>query len=73
VAALRALRGRRLLRLTIGADQRLTRIGALLESTRGRLPDVIEGPDGLVYGATCNRDGGGSPAPDDDRILRVRP
>ena len=38
----------------------------------GRLRDVIEGPDGALYVATSNRDGRGSPASNDDRILRLR-
>ena len=37
----------------------------------GRLRDVEEGPDGYLYVLTSNRDGRGSPAADDDRILRI--
>lgn len=39
----------------------------------GRLRDVIVGPDGMLYVATSNRDGRGSPADQDDMILRVNP
>jgi glucose/arabinose dehydrogenase len=44
----------------------------LLQETYGRLRDVVQGPDGL-YILTSNRDGRGSPAPNDDRILRLIP
>jgi len=37
----------------------------------GRLRDIVEGPDKLLYLLTSNRDGRGSPAPDDDRLLRL--
>jgi glucose/arabinose dehydrogenase len=39
----------------------------------GRLRDVVVGPDGALYIATSNRNGRGSPATDDDRILRLVP
>ncbi len=39
----------------------------------GRIRDVIEGPDGFVYFATSNFKQGTHGAPDDDRIIRVRP
>ena len=37
----------------------------------GRLRDIVEGPDQMLYLLTSNRDGRGSPAPDDDRLLRL--
>jgi glucose/arabinose dehydrogenase len=67
------LRGQRLLRVTLDIDLVVRRVDALLEGTHGRLRDVVVGPDGALYVATSNRDGRGSPAPDDDRILRVVP
>lgn len=67
------LRGQRLLRITLSPALSVIRVGALLDRTHGRLRDVVVGPDGALYVATSNRDGRGSPAPDDDRILRVRP
>jgi glucose/arabinose dehydrogenase len=68
-----ALRGRRLLRVRLPPDgARVAQLDALLDGTHGRLRDVVVGPDGALYVATSNRDGRGSPAPDDDRILRVR-
>jgi glucose/arabinose dehydrogenase len=39
----------------------------------GRIRDVAEGPDGLLYFSTSNRDGRGKPTSDDDRILRLVP
>lgn len=37
----------------------------------GRLRDAVVGPDNALYVLTSNRDGRGSPAPGDDRILRI--
>ncbi len=42
----------------------------LFEGVFGRLREVIQGPDGLYF-TTSNRDGRGSPAATDDRILRL--
>jgi glucose/arabinose dehydrogenase len=68
------LRGSRLLRIALAPDlSRATGIDAVLDRTHGRLRDVAVGPDGALYVATSNRDGRGSPADDDDRILRLRP
>lgn len=65
------LRGRRLLRIT-GTRDRSARVSTVL-SGWGRLREVVAGPDGALYVTTSNRDGRGFPAPDDDRILRLRP
>ena len=45
----------------------------LLEGRFGRLRDVVTGPDGALYICTNNRDGLGSAAVDDDRIVRLFP
>lgn len=45
----------------------------LLEGKYGRIREVAEGPDGAIYFSTSNRDGRGSPAQVDDRILRLVP
>jgi glucose/arabinose dehydrogenase len=45
----------------------------LLQGQYGRIRDVTEGPDGALYFSTSNRDGRGSPAKDDDRIMRLVP
>ena len=39
----------------------------------GRIRDVVLGPDNMLYITTSNRDGRGSPAPDDDKIIRINP
>lgn len=39
----------------------------------GRIRDVVLGPDNMLYITTSNRDGRGSPSPDDDKILRINP
>ncbi len=39
----------------------------------GRIRDVVVGPDGYLYITTSNRDGRGSPAADDDKIIRIHP
>jgi glucose/arabinose dehydrogenase len=68
------LRGAHLLRLVVdGPSRRVTRQERLLDGTVGRLRDVVVGPDGYIYISTNNRDGRGSPAAADDRILRLRP
>jgi glucose/arabinose dehydrogenase len=67
-----ALRGERLWRVPLegarGGDPQ-----ALLEGRYGRLRTVTVAPDGGLWVTTSNRDGRGSPAEDDDRILRVQP
>jgi aldose sugar dehydrogenase len=45
----------------------------LLAGKYRRIRDVAEGPEGYLYFSTSNRDGRGSPAKDDDRIIRLVP
>ncbi len=67
-----SLRGAALWRIQLSPDgRRSVRSERLLQGQLGRLRDVLVGSDGAVYLATSNRDGRGSPGPDDDRIVRL--
>ncbi|MBC8146284.1 MAG: PQQ-dependent sugar dehydrogenase [bacterium] len=66
------LRGEALIRLVLDG-RKLIRQERLLDGEYGRIRAVTEGPDGALYVATSNRDGRGSPAQNDDRILRIVP
>jgi glucose/arabinose dehydrogenase len=65
------LRGEGVIRVVL--DRRKVLGQELLISKYGRIRDVAEGPDGLLYFSTSNRDGRGKPTDDDDRILRLVP
>ena len=59
---------------------KLSQDGMTVESTTdfftnqfGRLRDICISPDGKVYISTSNKDGRGSPAPQDDRIIEITP
>jgi glucose/arabinose dehydrogenase len=69
------LRGAHLLRLVVDStpQRRLLSQERLLEGVFGRIRDVVSGPDGLLYFCTNNRDGRGTPAATDDRIVRLVP
>jgi len=66
------LRGERIIRVVLDG-RRVVSQENLLEKNYGRIRDVAEGPDGYLYFSTSNRDGRGSPAADDDRIVRLVP
>lgn len=66
------LRGQTIIRVVLDG-RRVVSQERLLERQYGRIRDVAEGPDGAIYFSTSNRDGRGSPATDDDRILRLVP
>jgi aldose sugar dehydrogenase len=66
------LRGTRVIRVVLDG-RRVVRQENLLEGKYGRIRDVAEGPDGYLYFSTSNQDGRGSPASDDDRIIRLMP
>ena len=66
------LRGERIIRVTLDG-RRVVSQENLLEGKYGRIRDLAEGPDGLIYFSTSNRDGRGRPAKDDDRVMRLLP
>jgi glucose/arabinose dehydrogenase len=66
------LRGETIIRVVLDGS-RVVSQERLFEKQYGRIRDVAEGPDGALYFSTSNRDGRGSPASDDDRILRLVP
>ncbi|MCZ6676814.1 MAG: PQQ-dependent sugar dehydrogenase [Candidatus Poribacteria bacterium] len=69
-----ALKGAALVRLILSEDgSQAIAEEFLFQREFGRLRDVLVGPHGEVYLATSNRDGRGSPGPEDDRILRIEP
>lgn len=63
-----ALRGQRLWEIPLEDRQAKEPIG-LLTGEYGRIRTVVTTPEGDLWVATSNRDGRGSPAADDDRIL----
>jgi glucose/arabinose dehydrogenase len=67
-----ALRGARLWRVPLDGA-RTGEPQALLDGEYGRLRTVVTAPDGALWVTTSNRDGRGSPADADDRIIRLQP
>lgn len=67
-----ALRGQRLWQIPLTGDTTGTPVG-LFTGDFGRIRTVVTTPDGDLWVATSNRDGRGSPADADDRILVVSP
>lgn len=65
-----ALRGERLLRITIEGDRGT--VGSVMQD-HGRLRAATMGPGGCLFLTTSNVDGRGEPRRGDDRILRVCP
>lgn len=68
------LGGRALHRVQISPADPARAVGheEYLEDGYGRLRDAEWGPDGALYVLSSNRDGPGEPAPEDDRLLKVR-
>lgn len=66
------LAGKRIIRVVLDGRNVVSQEN-LLEGTYGRIREMEQGPDGYIYFSTSNRDGRGSPAKDDDRIMRLVP
>lgn len=66
------LRGARIIRVVLDGRKVVSQED-LLKDTYGRIREMEQGPDGFIYFSTSNRDGRGSPAKDDDRIMRLVP
>ncbi|MGI8884590.1 MAG: PQQ-dependent sugar dehydrogenase, partial [Pyrinomonadaceae bacterium] len=66
------LRGTKIIRVTLNG-RNVTAQEDLLKGTYGRIREMAEGPDGFIYFSTSNRDGRGSAAKEDDRIMRIVP
>ena len=76
------LRSEALVRITFDRDdkglhpkviERWFSKGPMADGRFGRLRDVVVGPDNALYVLTSNRDGNGTPGPDDDRIIKIEP
>jgi len=66
------LGGKRIIRVVLDG-RNVVKQEDLLSGTYGRIREMEDGPDGYIYFSTSNRDGRGSPAKDDDRIMRIVP
>lgn len=69
------LRGEGILRVIFddSTDAKILSYEKLKDISVGRVRDIVEGPDGLIYFSTSNRDGRGKATADDDRIFRLVP
>lgn len=71
-----SLGGTALLGVSLTRTGTTVRVGsakASLQRTYGRLRTVVAAPDGALWLTTSNRDGHGTPIPDDERVLRIVP
>ena len=66
------LAGTRIIRVALDG-RRVVSQENLLAGKYGRIREVAEGPDGFIYFSTSNKDGRGTAASDDDRIIRIVP
>lgn len=56
-----------------GAAVRLGDFSTFLHNKYGRLKTIVAAPDGALWVTTSNRDGFGTPVPDDERVIRFLP
>ena len=69
-----ALRGEGLVRVVLDENDPASVLSVeKIVNDVGRVRDVVQGPDGLIYFATSNRDGRGRVQPWDDKVLRIAP
>ncbi|RJL24435.1 PQQ-dependent sugar dehydrogenase [Bailinhaonella thermotolerans] len=68
-----ALRGTRLWRVPLTGSGGAGTPDSVLNGTYGRLRHVAVAPDGHLWILTSNRDGRGTPVPEDDRVVRFPP
>ena len=66
------LAGKKIIRVVLN-ERSVVSQEDVLKGVYGRIREMAEGPDGYIYFSTSNRDGRGSPANDDDRIMRIVP
>lgn len=66
------LRGEKIIRVVLNGKTVVSQED-LLKGVYGRIREMAQGPDGFIYFSTSNRDGRGSAAKDDDRIMRIVP
>ena len=66
------LRGEKIVRVELDG-RRVVKQEDLLKDSYGRIREMAEAPDGSIYFSTSNRDGRGSAANDDDKIMRIVP
>ena len=65
------LRGQSIYEIRPAEDPRMT--VSHFSGSFGRIRDVVVGPDDYLYILTSNRDGRGTPAPEDDQMVRIDP
>ena len=66
------LRGEKIIRVVLNGRSVVSQED-LLKGAYGRIREMAQSPDGLIYFSTSNRDGRGNAAQDDDRIMRIVP